>query len=177
MAGSDPAAAVEAVASSLGAALLGLSVDRGETILIVDRSALRDACRLLRDGEAGFNHLSNLCGVDYLAMGLEPRFAVVYHLYSPSLARRVSLKVPVEEGDATVPSIVELWPGADYHERETFDMYGIRFDGHPNLTRILMPDDATLHPLRKDVPVGGEEVEFSHNFGVSSSQSSGESAQ
>ncbi len=162
MAGSDPA--VEALAAALGDGLLGVDTDRaGATILIVDRGCVRDACRLLRDGDEKFVHLSGVWGVDYSGMGLEPRFAVVYYLYSPSSRRRVALKVPVDESDAVVPSVVEVFPGANWHERETFDMFGIRFDGHPNLERILMPEDATGFPLRKDFPLGDEEIEFSHN--------------
>ena len=118
-------------------------------------------------GDEKFTHLSSVWGMDYSAMGLEPRFAVVYYLYSPSSRRRIALKVPVEESDPVVPSVVDIWPGANYHEREAFDMFGIRFEGHPNLTRILMPEDADFHPLRKDVPLGWEEVEFSHNIKAS----------
>lgn len=162
MAGSDPA--VEALATALGDSLLGADEDRaGSTIVVVDRGAIRDACRLLRDGEERFVHLSGVWGVDYLDMGLEPRFAVVYYLYSPSSRRRLGLKVPVEESDPAVPSVVEIFPGANWHERETFDMFGIQFEGHPSLERILMPEDATEFPLRKDFPLGEEEIEFSHN--------------
>ncbi len=162
MAGSE--AVIQAVGAAIGEGLLGVDEDRdGAPILIVDRGSIRETCRLLRDGDGKYVHLSGVWGIDYLGMGLEPRFAVVYYLYSPSLRQRIALKVPVEEHDAVVPSVVELFPGANWHERETFDMYGIRFEGHPNLTRILMPEDATFHPLRKDFPIGGEEVEFTHN--------------
>ncbi len=160
MEGSDPT--VEAVSAAIGEGLLSVQSDRGDTILVVDRGSIVDACRLLRDGDEKFVHLSSVAGVDYLGMGLEPRFAVVYHLFSPSARRRLTLKVPLEESDPVVPSIVTVWPAANWHERETFDMFGIRFEGHPNLTRILMPDDADFHPLRKDVPLGGEEIQFSH---------------
>jgi len=155
---------LQAVAEAIGDGLLATDEDRaGAPILVVERGSLLKVCRLLRDGEWGFTHLSGVWGVDYLAMGLEPRFAVVYYLYSPSLRSRVAVKVPLEESDPVVPSVVEIFPTANWHERETFDMFGIRFEGHPNLARILMPDDATIHPLRKDVPLGGEEVEFTHN--------------
>ncbi len=161
MEGSDPV--VDLVAGAVGEGLLGIDRDRaGGTILIVDRGSLRKACLALRDGGDRYAHLSSVCGVDYLGMGLEPRFAVVYHLYSPSARRQLTVKVPVEESDPVVPSVVEVWPAAGWHERETFDMFGIRFEGHPNLTRILMPEDADFHPLRKDVPLGGEDVQFTH---------------
>ncbi len=163
---SDPV--VEIVRTAVGEGLLGIGTDRaGTTILVVDKRSLLQACRLLRDGDEKFAHLSSVWGVDYSEMGLEPRFAVVYYLYSPSSRRRLALKVPVEESDLVVPSVVEIWPGANYHERETFDMYGIRFEGHPNLTRILLPDDADFFPLRKDFPIGEEPVQFTHNLNPS----------
>ncbi len=162
MAGSDPV--VEALSVALGDALLGINEDRaGTPLLVVDRGSIREACRLLRDEGEQFVHLSGVWGVDYLDMGLEPRFAVVYYLYSPTSKRRVGLKVPLEESDPVVPSVVDVFPGANWHERETFDMFGIQFEGHPNLERILMPEDATEFPLRKDFPLGEEEIEFSHN--------------
>ena len=163
MGDSDPA--VEAVSAAIGEGLLAVDIDRaGTSVMVVDRASLLESCRLLRDGAEKFAHLSSVWGVDYSAMGLEPRFAVVYYLYSPASKRRIALKVPVEESDPVVPSVVEIWPGANFHERETFDMYGIRFEGHPNLTRILLPDDADFFPLRKDFPIGGEPVEFTHNL-------------
>jgi len=161
VAGSDPAVAL--VSASIGDGLLAVEEDRaGNTILIVERGSIRGACQALRDGEEKFVHLSGIWGVDYLGMGLGPRFAVVYHLYSPTSRRRVAIKVPVEESDPVVPSVVEVWPAAGWHERETFDMFGIRFEGHPNLARILMPEDTDFYPLRKDFPLGGEEVQFTH---------------
>ncbi len=166
MADSDPM--VQALAEAIGAGLLGLQADRaGATIAVVDRGSLLEACRLLRDGDEKFCHLSSVWGLDYSAMGMVPRFSVVYYLYSPTSRRRFALKVPVEESDPVVPSVVEIWPGANFHERETYDMYGIRFEGHPGLTRILLPDDADFFPLRKDFPIGEEPVEFTHNLGVS----------
>lgn len=155
-------ATVEEIGRALGSGVLGVQVDRGQTTVVVDRGSIREACRTLRDGTERYLHLSGVLGADYLGMGLEPRFAVVYHLYSPSARRRIALKVPLEEDDPVVPSVVEVFPAADWHERETFDMFGIRFEGHPNLIRILMPEDADFHPLRKDVPLGGEEVQFGH---------------
>ncbi len=161
MEGSDPI--VDVMAEALGEGLLGIQSDRGQTTLIVDRGSLLKACRLLRDGEEKFVHLSGVWGVDYLGMGLEPRFAVVYYLYSPTSRRRMALKVPLEESDPVLPSLVGVFPAANWHERETFDMFGIRFEGHPNLARILMPEDADFYPLRKDYPLGGEEIQFSHS--------------
>ena len=144
---------VEAIAAAMGDGLLGVQTDRGETTLIVDRAAIRQVCQVLRDGYERYVHLSDVCGVDYLAMGLEPRFAVVYHLYSDSAKRRLTLKVPVEESDPVVPSVASVWPGANWHEREVFDLFGIRFEGHPDLRRLLMYEEFVGHPLRKDYPI------------------------
>lgn len=166
MAVSDPM--IEALSTAVGEGLLGADTDRaGATIAIVERGSLLKACELLRDGDERFVHLSGVWGVDYQAMGLAPRFAVVYYLYSPSSRRRFGIKVPLEESDAVVPSVVGIWPGANWHERETYDMFGIRFEGHPDHTRILLPEDADFFPLRKDFPIGEEPVEFTHNLGVS----------
>ena len=95
------------------------------------------------------------CAVDAAAA---PRFEVVYHLFSLTHNRRIRLKVRVCECDVHVPSVVELWPTANFHEREVFDFYGIIFDGHPNLTKILTADFMAGHPLRKDFPLGDEEI-------------------
>ena len=166
MASSDPM--VETLSAAIGEGLLALQTDKvGTPIAVVDRNSLLDACQLLKDGDEKFAHLSSVWGLDYSELGLEPRYAVVYYLYSPSSRRRFALKVPLEESDPVLPSVVGIWPGANWHERETYDMYGIRFEGHPDLTRILLPDDADFFPLRKDFPIGEEAVEFSHNLGVS----------
>jgi NADH/F420H2 dehydrogenase subunit C len=149
-----------------------------------------EASRFLRD-ELGFNFLSDIAAADYLGWGAKGvsgyiatpggrdlnkpstqgfqrlpapkrrRFSVSYHLLAlrPG-APRVRVQVWVDDGDA-VPSVVVVWPTADWHEREAWDLFGIRFDGHPNLTRILMDDDWEGHPLRKDYPLGGEPVRFS----------------
>ncbi len=162
----------------------------GETTLVVDPARLVEACTYLRD-EEGFDFLSDVTPVDYLGWGEgqvagyygtqsgrdldatsaqgyartpEPkpaRFAVNYHLLAirPG-APVVRVQVWLEDGQS-VASVVSVWPTADWHEREAFDLMGIRFDGHPNLTRIIMEDDWQGHPLRKDYPIGGEPVRFS----------------
>jgi NADH-quinone oxidoreductase subunit C len=91
-----------------------------------------------------------------------PRFDVVYNLYSVSKSHRIRLKVRVDDGES-VPSVTSVWSTANWHEREVFDMFGIRFDGHPDLRRILMPEDWEGHPLRKDFPLTKEEVMFNYN--------------
>jgi len=125
---------------------------RGEAVVIVERDGLLDALRTLRDHpDTRFEQLSDVTAVDYL--GRTPRFEVVYQLYSVSLNHRLRVKVPVPEDTAVVPSATGLWKSANWAERETWDMFGIRFAGHPDLRRILMYPEFQGHPLRKDYPV------------------------
>jgi NADH:ubiquinone oxidoreductase subunit C len=156
---------------------------------VVDRARLVEACTHLRDSE-GFSMLADLTPTDYLgwgergiagyigtsggrdlnapgSQGLErqpepkpKRFAMNYHLVAVPGGRRVRVQVWLDE-DEPVESVVSVWPTADWHEREAWDMMGIRIEGHPNLSRILMEDDWEGHPLRKDYPIGGEPVRFS----------------
>jgi NADH-quinone oxidoreductase subunit C len=161
-----------------------------ETTIVVEPGSVVDAATWLRD-EAGFNFLSDITAVDYLGWGEKgvsgyigtpagrdlntpmtqgyqvvplpkpQRFAVNYHLLSVSdRPRRVRLQTWLAEGEP-VQSIIPVWPTADWHEREAFDLMGITFAGHPNLQRILLDDDWAGHPLRKDYPIGGEPVRFS----------------
>jgi NADH-quinone oxidoreductase subunit C len=162
----------------------------GETTLVVEPSRLLDAAAYLRD-EQDFRFLSDITATDYLGWGAKgvagyigtaqgrdlnrpmtqglarlpkpkrTRFSVSYHLLAlKSGAPRVRLQVWVGDGEP-VPSVVPIWPTADWHEREAWDLMGIPFDGHPNLKRILMEEDWEGHPLRKDYPIGGEPVRFS----------------
>ncbi|MFQ6016273.1 MAG: NADH-quinone oxidoreductase subunit C [Anaerolineae bacterium] len=153
---------VEKLRKALPDAVGEVATFRGETTIMVKKERIVDVALFLRDDEElGYNFLSTICGVDYL--GREPRFAVVYHLCSMTNKRRVRLKVLVDEDDPVVPTLTTLWPGANWYEREVYDMFGISFDGHPDLRRILMPDDWEGHPLRKDYPLGREEVAFTFN--------------
>ena len=161
----------------------------GETTLVVDPARLIEACLYLRD-ELGFNFLSDISAVDYLGWGRETagyfgtpsgrdinspgswglqgkpkarraRFALAYHLLAlREGAPRVRLQVWLDDGEP-VQSVIPVWPTADWHEREAWDLMGIPFAGHPNPTRILMEEDWEGHPLRKDYPIGGEPVRFS----------------
>jgi NADH-quinone oxidoreductase subunit C len=162
----------------------------GETTVVIDQGRLVDAALYFRD-ELRFNFLSDVAATDYFGWGgkgvsgyigtvsgrdlnrpstgglqklPEPkprRFSVSYHLLRlPDDPARVRLQIWVDDGEA-VPSVVSVWPTADWHEREAYDLMGIRIEGHPNLTRILMDDDWEGHPLRKDYPIGGEPVRFS----------------
>jgi NADH-quinone oxidoreductase subunit C len=133
---------------------------RNELTLVVRKEDIVSICTFLRDDpELHFNFLSCLCGVDYPER--KPRFDVVYELYSINKHHRIRLKVKVDEYES-VPSVTEVWSAANWHEREVFDLFGISFDGHPDLRRILMPDDWEGHPLRKDYPLTKEEVIFTH---------------
>jgi NADH-quinone oxidoreductase subunit C len=113
------------------------------------------------DPELEFRMLSWLGGVDLLPR--QPRFEVVYHLLSIARHARVVLKVALDEASPRVPTVTGVWPTANWHEREAYDFYGIEFVGHPDLTRILLPDDWVGWPLRKDSPLGYQEVAFTHN--------------
>jgi NADH-quinone oxidoreductase subunit C len=137
----------------------------GEVSVRVRREGLVEACRHLRD-DVPFELLSDLSGVDYLdAAPPEDRFLVAYHLTSLSKAPcRLRLRVFVPQGDERLPSVTPLWPTANWQEREVFDFFGIRFEGHPDMRRILMPDDWDGHPHRKDYPLGGTNVEYKGAF-------------
>jgi NADH-quinone oxidoreductase subunit C len=128
----------------------------GDVTAIVDKSRIREICEYLRDDERmSFTMLSDLTVVDYLKRA--PRFEVVYHLYSIPHGHRLRLRVPVEEGEEVVESIHDVWKAANWAEREAWDMFGIRFDGHPDLRRILMYEEFEGHPLRKDFPIQGSQ--------------------
>ncbi|MDI7274694.1 MAG: NADH-quinone oxidoreductase subunit C [Anaerolineae bacterium] len=149
----------EAVREAFPNAIVREESFRDETTLVLRLADLVGVARLLRDDpRLAFSMLKDCSGVDYLPLGRQPRFAVAYHLYSLSHNRSVRLMVGVDEGEA-VPSVSGVWPGASWYEREVYDMFGIRFDGHPDLRRILMPEDYTGHPLRKDFPLGDEPVD------------------
>jgi NADH-quinone oxidoreductase subunit C len=134
---------------------------RGETNLIVPSEALIEVCQLLRD-EFDFKLLEVLTAVDYWPEQ-EPRFHVIYKLYSIEKKLRIGLRVPVPGIEPNLPTLINLYANANWREREIWDMFGIRFEGHPDLRRILMPHDWQGHPLRKDYPLGYEEVQFSFN--------------
>ena len=137
-----------------------ITIDRGEITFYVQRERILDLCRTLRDDEGlRFELCSGVSGVDY-GEGVAQRLHVVYQLLSMTYRRRVRLEVALDVEDPHVPSVVEVYPTADWHERETWDMFGVVFDGHPALTRILMPDDWDGHPQRKDYPLGGVPVEY-----------------
>jgi NADH-quinone oxidoreductase subunit C len=122
----------------------------------VRRDRVLEILRFLRDApEAACDYLIDLCGVDYLGRGMPERFAVVYHLMSYARRHTIRIRAFVPEGDPEIDSAAGLWPAADWAEREAYDMVGIRFRGHPGLSRILLPETFEGHPLRKDYPLRG----------------------
>jgi NADH-quinone oxidoreductase subunit C len=134
-------------------------VDRDELTLHVKPERIREVCQIMRDDESlRFELCSSVSGVDYLGSDAR-RLHAVYHLTSMTYRRRVRLEAAVGV-DGHLPSVTSVYPTADWQEREAYDMFGIVFDGHPNLTRILMPDDWEGHPQRKDYPLGGVAVEY-----------------
>jgi len=127
---------------------------RGETTVVVPREhLLRAAEFLVNDRALQFTFLSDITAVDKFP--IDPRFELNYHLLSLEYRKRIRLKVRIPGDDPQVQSVTPIWPAANWHEREAFDLMGIRFEGHPDLTRILMPDDWEGYPLRKDYPVEG----------------------
>jgi len=140
-----------------GDAIVEIHDHRDDHTAVVERDALLAVLAHCRDDAAlAFDVLMDLTAVDYLKFpGREdgPRFEIVYHLYSITHNHRLRLKVRVDEDDASVPSVVALWPIANWLEREAWDMFGVRFEGHPDLRRLLMYEEFVGHPLRKDYPI------------------------
>lgn len=123
---------------------------RGQASITVKKGHIKGMMQHLRTSpELYFDYLQDLCGVDYLGKK-EPRFEVVYHLYSMKHRHMIRIKAEVPENDCSIDSVVEIWRAADWLERECYDMFGITFNGHPDLRRILLPEDWEGHPLRKD---------------------------
>ena len=146
-------AAIEEIKRRLGEkTILETGEFRDEITVVIPRDALLDVARLLKEDPAlDYGFLSDLCGVDW--PGRTERFDVVYNLYSVSHNSRLRLKVRLKEDELSLPSVTGIWPTANWHEREAFDMFGIEFTGHPGLTRILNPDDFEGFPFRKDFPI------------------------
>ena len=134
----------------LPGAVLDITEFAGEQILHVKGQDILKVLTELKDG--GFNFLADLTAIDNLTLGGFDRFAVSYHLLSHKTAERATVKAYISEGKPSLPSVESLWKTADWQEREVFDLYGIKFEGHPNLIRIMNPDDYDGHPLRKDYP-------------------------
>ncbi|MCB9455217.1 MAG: NADH-quinone oxidoreductase subunit C [Anaerolineaceae bacterium] len=167
----DPA---EAIQKALPDALQDVKTFRGETTLVIVPAQLVKVAQFFRD-TAGlvYNYLSDISAVDYAEVspvgsvigisGRPERFGVSYHLYSMLYNRRLRLKVFLPEDDPQVSTVTGIWPGANWLEREIYDLMGVTFVGHPNMKRVLLPDDWDGHPHRRDYPLGYETVQFSFN--------------
>jgi NADH-quinone oxidoreductase subunit C len=146
--------AIVRLLASKSVAIEGAKFDRDEMTVYIQRGSIRGACVQLRDDPAcPFNFLSDVTCVDWYPQ--EPRFEVIYHLLSIPNKERVRLKVRLPGDSPALESVTSIWPAANYFEREIYDLFGVRFDGHPYLRRIMMPEDWDGYPLRKDYPVEG----------------------
>jgi len=143
--------AVKAVLAWKPDALIDAKFDRDELTLTFAPEEIRAAAATMQ--AAGYNFFDDLTAVDWFPSS--PRFQVSYHLLSHTFKEYIRLRVLLDDANPSIPSITPVWPAANYYEREVFDLFGIRFEGHPNLRRIMMPDDWVGHPLRKDYPVEG----------------------
>jgi len=143
--------AIRSLLTSLPDSIADAAFDRDELTLTIAKDQIREAAAVVR--EAGYNFLEDVTCVDWYPS--EPRFHVVYHILSHGLKERVRLVAQVDSVDPVIESIIPVWPSANFYEREVWDLFGVRFSGHPNLRRIMMPEEWQGHPLRKDYPVEG----------------------
>jgi NADH-quinone oxidoreductase subunit C len=155
----EPAQIAERIKEKFPEEVVEIVSFRDQVSVIVRKSRILGICRYLHDDpEISCDHLQDLTAVDYKGKK-EPRFEVVYNLYSIRHRHAIRIRAQVPENDTSISSTVPVWAGVDWHERECFDMFGITFAGHPDLRRILMPEDWEGHPLRKDYPLKGYEGE------------------
>lgn len=143
--------AIQALSSADPEIITDAKLDRNELTLTIQAEKIRHACEIVKS--AGYNFFCDLTSVDWYPA--EPRFQLSYHLLSHQLKERVRLKVLVSSDDPAVESITSVWPAANYYEREVWDLMGVRFQGHPDLRRIMMPEEWEGHPLQKTFPVEG----------------------
>jgi len=154
----DPEQIVKLIEEQFPGEVQGMMSHAGQVGVLLRKDRLREVCLFLRDDAAiRMDHLADLTAVDYSAYPGDtgPRFEVVYNLISTLHRHRIRLKVRVPEEDPRVETVSSVWNTANWHERETYDLMGVRFDGHPDLRRILMPEDWEGHPLRKEYPLKG----------------------
>jgi len=148
---------IDKVRGQVGTSVLKVETFRDETTLVVDKEGIVEVFGFLKnDPDLSYDYLTDLCGVDYEPR--KPRFEVVYQLCSTKFDRRLRVKIPLEEGES-LASVESIWKAANWYERETFDMLGIRFENHPDLRRILTYDGFEGYPLRKDFPVKGKDFD------------------
>jgi NADH-quinone oxidoreductase subunit C len=143
--------ALKAIIAWNPAALIDAKFDRNELTLTIAANEIRDAVGTVK--EAGYNFFEDMTAVDWFPSS--PRFQLSYHILSHAFKEHIRLRVLIQDANSPVDSITSVWPAANYYEREVFDLFGLSFEGHPNLRRIMMPDDWVGHPLRKDYPVEG----------------------
>lgn len=144
---------LERVSQKFSEVILETHSFRGDNTILIQKESILKVMEFLKtDPELEFNVLMDLSAVDYFWMFKKPRFEVVYHLFSMSKKHRLRVKVGVDEKDLSVDSMTAFWPVANWFEREVWDLFGIKFSGHPNLKRILMYEEFAGHPLRKDYP-------------------------
>ena len=144
---------LQQIHEKLGARILQASNPQGDNVIALDRTDLRESFRVLKeDAELSFNFLSDITAVDYWKKQ-EPRFEVVYQILSRARRARLRIRVPVPESDPSIESLTPIWRGANFMEREVWDLFGIRFIEHPDLRRVLLYEEFRGHPLRKDYPV------------------------
>ena len=157
--GLAPSAVAEKIKEKFAGQVVEVVEFRDQVSVIVKKDQIVAILRFLHDDPLlGFNHLQDLTAVDYMKKK-EIRFEVVYNVYSIRYRTAIRIRAQVPESDAKIDSVVPIWAGADWHERECYDMFGIHFTGHPDLRRILMPEDWEGFPLRKDYPLKGPEFE------------------
>tara|TARA_B100000686_G_C16754902_1_gene954830 strand:+ start:284 stop:832 length:549 start_codon:yes stop_codon:yes gene_type:complete len=156
---------VQKVEKDQGANVLGAETVLGDAVIYTGPESLHPLAKYLReDPDLNFHYLSHITGVDYLDQEREPRFEVVYELHSMDKNHSIRIRVGVPEEDSSIQTVIDLWPSATFPERELFDMFGIDVKGHPDLKRLLMPEDWEGYPLRRDYSLTQEEVAFSHNI-------------
>jgi NADH-quinone oxidoreductase subunit C len=154
----DPLQIAKLIEEQFAGQVLGTTMYAGQVCVMIRKDKIKDICQYLHD-EPGLkmDHLADLTAVDYSRYPGDsgPRFEVVYNLISTEYRHRIRLKVRVPEEDPRIDTVSAVWHTANWHERETFDLMGIKFDGHPDLRRILLPEDWEGHPLRKEYPLKG----------------------
>ncbi len=154
----DPEQIAKIIEEKFPGQVQGTAAHAGQVGVLLKKDRIRDVCLFLRDDPSiRMDHLADLTAVDYSAFAGDagPRFEVVYNLISTVHRHRIRLKVRLPEEDPRIDTVSSVWHTADWHERETYDLMGIRFDGHPDLRRILLPEDWEGHPLRKEYPLKG----------------------
>ena len=155
---------IEKVKLDCGEDIASFEINLGDPVLFIAPGAIYKVAEYLKnDPDLNFEYLSHITGADYLDQEREPRFEVVYELHSIEKNHSIRIRVGLEEEDPTISTVSNLWKGALYPERELFDMFGFNVTGHPNLSRLIIPEEWEGNPLRKDYPLTIEDVAFSHN--------------